>query len=100
MAAQLCISACPLRLLHCIRTYKGLTEDGLTAVLADSANVVNCVADPFIYVLIFKETRLEKLKMIKVLCPCLKSTIQKVQISIFDIHVPSYELKTSLSKLK
>ena len=74
-----------------IRTNKGVTEDGLLAVLADSANVVNCIADPLIYVLVFKETGLEILKMIKVLCPCLKSKIRKMHMAIVDIHVPSYE---------
>ena len=50
------------------------TEDGFISLLVNSAknNVVNCIVDPLIYVMLFKETRLEILKMIKVVFPLIE----------------------------
>ena len=57
-----------LSVLFSIRTSKGVKEDGLSASLADSVAVVNCIVDPLIYVLWFKEVQFEFLKLFQVVC--------------------------------
>ena len=74
-----------LAVAHVIRANQGATEDGFLAIPADSANVVNCIVDPLIYVILFKETRLEILKMIKVVFPSVEPTITKMHMEIFNI---------------
>ena len=68
-----------------IRSNQGVTEDGRLAMFTDSVNIVNCIVDPLIYVILFKETRLEILKMIKVVFPFVEPKITKMHIEIFNI---------------
>lgn len=44
-------------------------SDGFYGRVADSSNLVNCIVDPLIYVVWFKETRLEILKMVDKVFP-------------------------------
>ena len=79
-----------LSVLYFVRTASGTKEDGLVANLADCFNLINCIVDPLIYVVWFKETRMEVLKMIKCICPCVTRTIEKMRIDIFNITTPSF----------
>ena len=74
-----------LAITFVIRSNQGVAEDGRVAMLADVVNVVNCIVDPLIYVILFKETRLEILKMIKVVFPSVEPTITKMHMEIFNI---------------
>ena len=87
-----------LAVAHVIRANQGATEDGFLAIPADSANVVNCIVDPLIYVILFKETRLEILKMIKVVFPFVEPTITKMHMEIFNI-VSNYTNNSDSNRL-
>ena len=88
-----------LSLMSVMRIASGTNGDGFTATLADSVNVVNCIVDPLIYVTWFKETRMEILKMIRICCPFVKPTVQKMRCEIFQIPTQSF-YSTSLQILK
>ena len=55
--------------------------------LADSVGVINCIIDPTIYVVWFKETRFEILKMIDRLCPRVNPVVQKMYVEIYNIDM-------------
>ena len=67
----------------------GEQQDGSIGRLVDAANLVSCIIDPLIYVLWFKGTRMEVLKMVKVVCPFVKPTIEKMRIDIYNIQITS-----------
>ena len=60
-------------------------EKGFYATIGDIAFVINCVVDPLIYVVWFKETQLEILKMLSVVCPCLSSTVVRIRNNVYSI---------------
>ena len=74
-----------LSIFFVIRSKQGMAGDGRLAIFADIFNVVNCIVDPLIYVILFQETRLEILKMINVVFPFFKQKITKMHIEIFNI---------------
>ena len=74
-----------LSVLYFTRTASGTAEDGFVATLADWANLVNCIVDPAIYVIWFSETRMELLKIVKGICPCVKTKIEKLRMEIFHL---------------
>ena len=51
--------------------------------IVDVAYVVNCIIDPLIYGLWFKEVRLEVLKILSVGFPCLKPYIHEMRVDVF-----------------
>ena len=57
------------------------------AVLADSVGVINCIIDPTIYVVWFKETRFELLKMVERQCPRMNPVVQKKYGYIYNIDM-------------
>ena len=78
-----------LSTFYLIRSKKGVKEDGIVATMTDSVNIINCIADPLIYVILFKETRLEMLKMVGKICPFVRPKIQTMHMEIFDIITSS-----------
>ena len=74
-----------LAVVNVIRLNQRSTEDGFVSILIDAANVVTCILDHLIYVILFKETRLEILKMIKVVFPFVEPKITKMHMEIFNI---------------
>lgn len=64
---------------------KSITDNEVLATIADGWNVVTCIMNAIVYVLWFKETRLEVLKMVQNICPQLKPKIQLMQYEIFCI---------------
>ena len=74
-----------LATFYVIRSRQGVKEDGLLAMVTDCVNIINCIVDPLIYVVWFKETRLEILKMVMHCLPHVKPHVQKLRVDIFDI---------------
>ena len=60
-------------------------ERGYYAALGDTAFTFNCIVDPLIYVVWFKETRLEILNIMKVVCPCLNTAAERMRMEVFNI---------------
>lgn len=58
---------------------------GYYPALADTTFIFNCILDPLIYVVWFKETRLEILNMLKVVCPFLKPAAERLRMEVFGI---------------
>ena len=71
-----------LSVLYFTRTASGKEEDGFVATVT---YLINCIVDPVIYVIWFRETRMELFKLIKVICPCLKPKIEKLRKDIYQI---------------
>ena len=65
-------------------------------LLVDSVGIVNCYIDPFIYIIWFRETRMELLKLIQVCCPRLQPKIEMMRIEIFHIQIPPVKQTTKL----
>ena len=74
-----------LSVLYFTRTAKGQVADGFIGTLADWSNLVNCIVDPAIYVIWFNETRMELMKLLQWICPCVKPKIEKLRIEIYQI---------------
>ena len=74
-----------LSVAHYFVTINGLIGDGQVSALADCVNVVSCIIDPLIYVIWFKETQMEVLKMIKVCSPFARANAEAMRIDIFNI---------------
>ena len=74
-----------LATFYVVRSMKGVKEDGVVAAITDSVNVVNCMADPLMYAVMFKETRLEILKMIEACFPAIQERVRTMHMDIFDI---------------
>ena len=74
-----------MAVFYTVRTSQGVKEDGLVAIYTDSLNIIDCLVDPLIYVVYFRETRFEILKMLETFCPFLKSRTENVRLEIFDI---------------
>ena len=53
----------------------------------DIITLVNCYVDPLIYVIWYKETKLELLKVAQTCLPRLKPKIQKMQTAIYRIQI-------------
>ena len=74
-----------LSVLYFTRTASGVAETGLIATLADWSYLINCIVDPAIYVIWFSETRMELLKLLKGICPCVKPKIEKLRVEIYQL---------------
>ena len=68
-----------LSVVYFTRNSSGIKDSGLVATLADSGNLLNCIMDPLIYVIWFKETRIELLKLIQRVFPCVKQSLETMQ---------------------
>ena len=68
-----------------LKTVNGLNGDGDVSALADCVNVLCCIIDPLIYVILFKETQMEILNMIKVCSPFARAKAEAMRIDIFNI---------------
>ena len=76
-----------------------MTIDGIQTdlnLLVDSVGIVNCYIDPFIYIIWFRETRMELLKLIHVCCPRLQPKIEMMRIEIFNIQISSIKETTTV----
>lgn len=78
-----------LAIFYAMRTSKGVKEDGLVGMWTDSLNIINCIADPLIYVIYFREARLEILKMLALVCPFQIPKIETMRMEIFNIMTSS-----------
>ena len=56
-------------------------------IITDFITLVNCYIDPLIYVIWYKETKLELLKVAQTCLPRLKPKIQKMQTAIYNIQI-------------
>ena len=74
-----------LSVMYFTRTASGVKEEGFVATLTDWVNVLNCMIDVLIYVIWFRETRMELMKLVKGICPAFKQKIEKLRIEIFQI---------------
>ena len=74
-----------LTVLYFTRTASDKVGDGFVATLTDWTYLINCIVDPAIYVIWFSETRMELLKLIKGVCPCLKPKIEKLRMEIYQL---------------
>ena len=61
------------------------TLTGQEANIWDAVYLVNSIIDPLIYVVWFKEVRMEILGAISKVCPCLKPTVEKMRADVFYI---------------
>ena len=61
--------------------------NGYAGALADFIGVINCIIDPSIYVVWFKEARFEILKMVGGLCPRVYPVVQKMYVDIYNIEM-------------
>lgn len=64
-------------------------KDGRLAAVTDFINLVNCLADPLIYVIWFREARLEILKLGMMCFPNIEPKISKMHIEIYNIPIYS-----------
>ena len=67
----------------------GEESSGELIIWADLIKLVNCFIDPFIYIIWFRETRMEILKLFQVFCPSLKPKIEQMRVEIFNIQTIS-----------
>ena len=68
----------------------GTILTGQVTHILDVVYLLNCIIDPLIYVLWFKEVRMEILNMCSKSCHCLKPTVEKMRREVFDISVRSF----------
>ena len=59
---------------------------GQVANIFDAVYLLNSIIDPLIYVLWFKEVRMEMLQPISVICHCFKPTVEKMRSEVFNIN--------------
>ena len=83
-----------LSVVYFTRTAQGIKDDGIVATLTDWVNVFNCIIDVLIYVIWFRETRMELMKLVKGVCPAFKTKIEKLRIEIYQINI-SQSVNTS-----
>ena len=76
-----------LSVMYFTRKAGGTAEDGFVATLADWSNLVNCIVDPAIYVIWFRETRMELMKLVKGIFPWVQPKIEKLRIEIYQLDV-------------
>jgi len=57
----------------------------LRRILMDALMMFNSLLDTFVYVLWYKECRMEVLKMFAVICPSLNTKIERMRVSVFDV---------------
>ena len=76
-----------LSVLYFTRTAQGIKEEGFVATLTDWVNVFNCIVDVLIYVIWFRETRMELMKLVKGVFPAFKTKIEKLRIEIYQINL-------------
>ena len=70
------------------------SHTGEIAHTADVAYILNCVFDSLIYGLWFKEVRLEILKIVSVVCSCVRPNVDRMRVEVFAM---SYDLTDSTS---
>ena len=75
-----------IAVLFFTRTAGGAAQDGFLATVTDWTYLINCIVDPTIFVLWFSETRMELFKLIQGLCPCVKPTIEKLRIEVYQLN--------------
>ena len=63
----------------------GTNFTGQRTNIIDAAYLLNCIIDPLIYVIWFKEARMEILNMFSKICNCLKPSVEKMRREVFDI---------------
>lgn len=51
----------------------------------DAVNTCNCLIDPCLYVLWFRECRMEMLKMVSFLLPRLSDNVEKMRLNVFEV---------------
>ena len=55
--------------------------------IVDFAYVLNCIFDPLVYAIWFKEVQMEILKIFSPFCPCLKPSVEKMRLYVFSIDL-------------
>ena len=73
-----------MAVVYALRVANGAKEDGVVGFYTDSLNIIDCIVDPLIYVVYFRETRFEILKMLQTCCPFLKAKVEDMRIEIFN----------------
>ena len=77
-----------LSLYFAFMVANGTILTGQITNITDAVYLLNCIIDPLIYVLWFKEARMEILNMFSTICHCLKPTVEKMRREVF--HIPSF----------
>lgn len=76
-----------LSAINFVRNSSAITKDGLLGTLADIWSLVSCTADPLIFAVWFRETRMELLKMVRGPCPWVSPVIERLRVEIFQVPV-------------
>lgn len=87
-----------LSALYLVRSSNGTRDNGLVGTLADWWGLINCIIDPLIFVIWFREARMEFLKLVSGICPSVNNKIEELRVEIYQIHV-SAPPKTNTSKI-
>ena len=64
--------------------------NGHLAEIANYCNLMNCIVDPLIYAIWLRETRFQILKLVQVIFPYFKKTVEDMRIDIFNIPTVIY----------
>ena len=71
------------------------TEDSenqiLISNLTDFVYVITCIFDSLVYAIWFKETQMEILRLFSHICPCVKPTVEKMRIQVFNIDLIAFQ---------
>ena len=76
----------------------GTATTGQVTNITDAVYLVNCICDPLIYVVWFKEVRMEILNMFSKICCFLKPTVEKMRKEVFNIEKIRNAPNTKLPK--
>ena len=74
---------------NCFSEYSSVGSINKYGIIMDIITPVNCYIDPLIYVIWYRETKLELLKVAQTCLPGLKPKIQKMQTEIYNIQIYS-----------
>ena len=69
-------------------------EQAQVSNLADSVYVLNCIFDPLVYAIWFKEVQMELLKIFSPICPCFRPTVERMRIHVFSIDMNTKYVKS------
>ena len=66
--------------------------------IVDFAYVLNCIFDPLVYAIWFKEVQMEIIKIFSPICPCLKPSVEKMRLQVFSIDLNFANVKRDKSE--
>ena len=79
-----------LTLAYAVMLLLGLSTEPLR-IMTDVINMVQCVMDPCMYILWYRETRMEMLKIMSKLHPCFAARVEAMRMEIFNIVTSEFK---------